>query len=224
MDNIDINNALGLDIRKTVLAASLTIESVSSFFIGQLLGIKDIENSKLLGNKSGCFSFNQKVDLLIELGALSKDDKKKFQAFMEIRNQFMHNIEAINYEKCISFIENADNKLLKLFPQASNLTKEEQLKKATLALSKEVLRKTTDVTIYVKKKLQKDYDAEMAPKLLSLFTKNTVQMKGLIISLIENEYKQNTNLNKPQLKELGDKLIKTITDQMISNFNQLFTK
>src|SRR6266446_5696534 len=95
---------LGVEKRLDVLEAALTMEHLTSAFLTSLLGIKDWQGSKVFGNKSGCISFNQKIDLLIEIGALSKDLRTKYQTFMEIRNQFMHNINAESYEKCLSLI------------------------------------------------------------------------------------------------------------------------
>ena len=83
---------IGIDIRKEILLSSLYLESFLSHFLGGMLGIKDISNSMSLGNTGKALSFSQKLNLLIDIGALKKDDQKKFLAFMEIRNQFMHNI------------------------------------------------------------------------------------------------------------------------------------
>jgi hypothetical protein len=54
---------LGMKLRNEVLVASLYVEKMTSTFLANILGIEDVKNSRLLGNKSGCLSFNQKVDL-----------------------------------------------------------------------------------------------------------------------------------------------------------------
>jgi hypothetical protein len=48
---------LGLDIRSEILETALWMENFSSIFVGSLLGIKEIKNSRTLGSKSsssGC--------------------------------------------------------------------------------------------------------------------------------------------------------------------------
>ena len=57
-----------------------------------LLEIKE-EESYTLGNKSSALSLKTKTDLLIDLGALNKEEQKKIIYFFEIRNQFIHNID-----------------------------------------------------------------------------------------------------------------------------------
>ena len=68
----------GFRNRNIILASSLLIEKTTSRFIANLLGIKKPENSLTLGIKNSALSFNQKIDLLIDLGALSASDKSKF--------------------------------------------------------------------------------------------------------------------------------------------------
>jgi hypothetical protein len=136
---------IGMPYRNEVLAASLFIEKMTSAFLSVLLGIKDLKNSRLLGNKSGCLSFNQKIDLLIEMGALSNKDRNKFQAFMEVRNQFMHNISANNYESCYSFTNGTDKFVLKTYPQDKSKAREEALRNATGQLIDDIGKITVNI-------------------------------------------------------------------------------
>ena len=69
---------LDFENRNIILETSLVLEKTITALISELLGIKNPEDSITLGNKSSSLSFNQKVDLLIDLGALGKEDKKKF--------------------------------------------------------------------------------------------------------------------------------------------------
>lgn len=130
---------LGLDARSEILARALMMESLTSIILAGLLGIKNSQNSKTLGNKSSSFSFNQKIDLLIDLEVVKIDEKKKCQAFMEIRNQFMHNIEAATFKQCFAFLQGTDKQILKFYPQSQNFSQEKQLRNASLKLAEDVL-------------------------------------------------------------------------------------
>jgi hypothetical protein len=135
----------GMQIRNNVLVRSLLFEKTASVLLGGLLGIKDIENSYTLGNQGGGLSFSQKIDLLIDIGALSKVEKNKFRLFMEIRNKFMHSIDANTYEKCFELMnKNPNQTILKMYPQLSGTT-EEQIKQATKELGYDIIRLTNKI-------------------------------------------------------------------------------
>jgi hypothetical protein len=136
---------LGLDIRKDILEYSLMMEMLTTNFLASILDIKEPKNSKTLGNKTSSFSFNHKIDLLIDLGALRKEERKKYQYFMEIRNQFMHNIDASSYEKCLAYLDGTNIAVLKLYPQPESLSLDEKYKNAVFALCEETL----DLTIQI---------------------------------------------------------------------------
>ena len=129
---------------------------MTSAFLSVLLGIKDLKNSRVLGNRSGCLSFNQKIDLLIEMGAVSSKDRNKFQAFMEIRNQFMHNISANTYENCYSFMNGTDKFILKTYPQDNTKAREEALREATGELIDEIGKITVNIISVLKGKFKLD--------------------------------------------------------------------
>ena len=128
----------GLEIKKQILANALIFENMTSIFLAALLDINDAKNSITLGTKNSALSFKTKIDLLIDIGALEDKTKAKFQTFMEIRNQFMHNIYAEDFTSCYSFA-GKESYILKTYPQQPSINKEEQLKLATLALVDDVL-------------------------------------------------------------------------------------
>ena len=75
---------IGIKKRNFVLTISLVIESIISIFLSRLLGIQDHKQTISFSNKSSNLSFNQKVGLLIDIGALKAESKSKFITFMEI--------------------------------------------------------------------------------------------------------------------------------------------
>lgn len=129
-----------MDNRASILSSSLLIENSVSSFLSLLLDIKDKENSISFGNNTRALSFRAKVNLLLDMNVIDKkEDNWKLEKFMEIRNQFIHNIEASTFEKCFSYLTGVQNKLLTEYPQDSTLVLEEQLKKATSKLTSECL-------------------------------------------------------------------------------------
>jgi Asp-tRNA(Asn)/Glu-tRNA(Gln) amidotransferase C subunit len=173
-----------LSNRSDVLKYSLEIENLTSQFLGHLLGIHDAINSKTLGNKSSSLSFNNKIDLLIDIGALKGDTKSKFQIFMEIRNQFMHNSYANTYEECIRFLEK-EKFLLSRYPQLKDLHKEEQLKNAVKQLSEDVLSMIRNIEEEIINRLKKQADLEMKSKSHSALFESLNEMIEHIDELIK---------------------------------------
>lgn len=85
--------------------------------LGDLLGIIP-KSSFTLGNKSSALPFKSKVELLIDLGAIGSKNKSKFMKFMEIRNQFAHNISAESFSTCFDSIDGLTVFLKKNYPNA----------------------------------------------------------------------------------------------------------
>jgi len=213
---------LGMELRKEVLLTSLFIEYSASAFLSGLLGINDTENSRILGNKSGCLSFNQKIDLLIELGALSQDVKKKFQAFMEIRNQFMHNLSATTYEKCLSFTNGTDKFLLKTYPQLDNLIKEDALKAAIGELSDDIGMLTANIIKKVEEKFKQNAELDVAKKFNEAFILTIAISRDTINDYVNNKIEKHQSTKVEWLKDFGSEVNKIILKLWRDNYNKLY--
>lgn len=121
------------------LSHSLIIEKAVSWYLATCLGIEeDVRNSKSFSNKSSALTLMQKVNLILDLGIIEKKSIWKFEMFMSIRNQFMHNSEAETYEQCIGFIEGAKTKILKEYGEDKDLTTEKNLQLAANELASDV--------------------------------------------------------------------------------------
>jgi hypothetical protein len=155
---------LGLDIRKEILENALMMEMLTTNFLARMLDIKEPQNSRTLGNKTSSLSFNNKIDLLIDLGALKKEERKKYQYFMEIRNQFIHNIYASTYEKCLAVLDGTNNAVLKLYPQPEELSLDEKYRNAVNSLSEEVLSLTMQIIDNLELKFSCLSDGRNLPK------------------------------------------------------------
>lgn len=212
---------IGITIRKEVLTTSLIIESLTSSFLAGLLGINNIKNSYTLGNQGSCLSLSQKVDLLIDMGALSITNRNKFRIFMEIRNQFMHNLSATNYEKCFSFLNGRAKNILDAYPQPINISREEQLKNATVELSTEVTKLTSELIIRVKEKFQKDVESKVSQKSNQAFKLSIKLIEKKFDDYFENEFKRDKKFSAKRLKGFGKAFSKIIFSLWKTNFDNL---
>jgi len=107
------NNNQNLSPRAFVVEMSVKIEHLLNLIMAQLLGVKH-ENTRSFGNSSQALSFNAKANLLLDLNYLDKENRLKFQIFMEIRNKFAHVYSIDTFEKCFIQTKNY-NQLKKLF-------------------------------------------------------------------------------------------------------------
>ncbi len=69
----------------------------------QLFSIKK-ETPNTLGHKSSAISFKTKIDFLYDLERIDKNTYTDLITLMEIRNQFMHNLDADTFEIVINRI------------------------------------------------------------------------------------------------------------------------
>ena len=118
-----------MEKRIQVLKYSLILEKQASLELSNLLLISDISKTKSLGNKSESLSFNLKINILVDTDVVETDYKPKFQHFMSIRNQFMHNIDADTYEKVFNHLNGTLDFLKKKYQISFDLkpTREESL-------------------------------------------------------------------------------------------------
>lgn len=141
------------DDRVFILKISLKIEHSVSEYLAQLLEVKEPKVSFSFSNKSSALSFNQKINLLIDIGALTNDKKNVLITFMEIRNQFMHNVFAVNFVECIKQVEGKKSYLLKRYPQDTSLLEEKQIEGAIYKLCFEAFEIVNSVVSVINSKV-----------------------------------------------------------------------
>ncbi|MEO5643420.1 MAG: hypothetical protein ABIQ40_14820 [Bacteroidia bacterium] len=154
-----------------------------------LLGIKKAVETLSFGNKSSALSFNQKLNLLIDIAALEKKDQIKFITFMEFRNQFMHNISATSYETCFSFLHGKVKFILKHYPQPSNLTYESQLKEAFINLAIDVSKIAFGLMGKIKEKFKTEAQIQTNAMMTRAFTNETTKLEEALNKGIESKRK-----------------------------------
>lgn len=94
---------MNLELRKEILEQSLIIENKLSEILLVLLGIRK-DNPKTLGYQGSSLSFKSKTDLLFDINVISKNLYNDLVTFMEIRNQFIHNLDALNFKTVLQRI------------------------------------------------------------------------------------------------------------------------
>lgn len=193
----------GIETRKEVLVQSLFLEGLISHFLSWLCGVKDSKNSMSFGNTSKALSFNNKINLLIDIGALKKQDQSKFVTFMEIRNQFMHNSWASSYKECFEFLPGKANYLFKLYPQNSSLTEENQLEAAVGDLFNEVIKATMELMERIKDKAGVEAELDVRKRQVEILEESISKAQVAFDEAIDTLLKKETTIKIKNLKGIG---------------------
>jgi hypothetical protein len=182
-----------MEKRIQVLKYSLILEKQASLELSNLLLISDISKTKSLGNKSESLSFNQKINILVDTDVVGTDYKPKFQHFMTIRNQFMHNIDADTYEKVINQNDGLLRYLKKYYPDNfdSELNLEDSLEISVKHLFTDCINHLIEIKGLKSSILKKDTQKEFYEKRYNCLKKSIDSN----ISEFENSIKMNENIN-----------------------------
>jgi hypothetical protein len=193
MKNKNIEN------RAFILEISVTIENILSLFLSVILEIKSRDSSLSLGTKSSALGFNAKTNLLLDMKYIEKENKWKFQKFMEMRNQFAHNAKVDTFEKCFLLIGTRE-KLLSTYPNDKSLSLEERLKVVSIALGMEIISICKEIL----KKIGEEFRIEKSLEALACFT-------VAIMNVIKNSA---TSLSKENdLEEFLNKMLKSMPEE-----------
>lgn len=152
--------------RTKILEASIWIEGLVSALLAALLDI-DHRNSKTLGHKSSSLSLKNKIDLLTDMNSMNRDDAKKYELFMGIRNQFVHVHSANSFQNCFANLNGASNRLLKLYPQNTQLDIEQQLELGVTSLIVDLTNITINLVDKLREKIAKDVQPKIQKELLN---------------------------------------------------------
>lgn len=213
---------LNMDLRKEILYDSLSLEHRISIFLAKLLSIEDYKVSMSFGYTSKALSFNQKMILLIDLGALDKAVIKKFSKFMEIRNKFMHNLDIKSFEECDdTFPDNELKKfLLRNYPQEQNGSIEMQLHHAFRQLNTEIIQITNTLFDKIITKAETETEHEINKCIVESYDKSIENLKSLLDDQIDLFADKNPNVNIDDLKNLGTKIYQSINKKVAEDIRQ----
>ena len=103
---------MNIELRTKILEKSLNLEDNINRCLRVLIEVKSSQ-PKTIGDKSSSIPLASKINLLLDLELLNKEEYNQLFCFLEIRNQFMHNIHCDSYIKVIEKISRS-NLLLKL--------------------------------------------------------------------------------------------------------------
>jgi hypothetical protein len=166
-DDIEQKEIKDLDLktRTFVLGKALQVEKEVGDLLSYYLKVTK-EKQKALSNKSGSFSFKNKIDLLIDIDVLSTEEHQKLLLLMEYRNQFMHNWKCNTFGDAFTFLENEKkNKLIKFLVVPENFLEEKDYCNAFDSLSIECVS-----IIYSKAYKLRELEIENREMILSLFS------------------------------------------------------
>lgn len=112
--------------RHQIIDLSVTLERFISVFLSKWLGI-DRGKSRSLDSKGTSLSFNQQVNLILDMNVLSKEEANKLECFAQIRNKFAHIAEVKTYSDCLNSINGLKNKLHKYYPKVKKENADKEL-------------------------------------------------------------------------------------------------
>ena len=110
---------------------------------------------------------------------------------MEIRNQFMHNVDANTYGKCFDFLEGKEAYLLNTYPQLNDLNREDRLKNATIQLCYDVKNLTFNLRNKIIEKIRDEVETDYSKKSQKAF--GDINKKTLGHMYMEKEYEKRMN-------------------------------
>lgn len=190
---------LELNTHKEILEFSLRIEEAVNYLLMACLSITDKSQTKNFGNKAG-ISFKSKIDLLFDIGVLSKEEHFDLELQMIFRNKFLHDIECVSFSSVLGILDNGiKNKFRDFLNENSSIENEEACKGAYRKLYrnnvKTIREKFKDRRVMIEKK------SETLKNLLSQHEKTS----DIAFELIDDILKllEKSELENPEVFELA---------------------
>ncbi len=142
---------LNIEVRSRILEYSLFIErSINDLLLLNLGIYNEKEKTRLFSNK-GKLTFQNKIDLLVDIEVLSKEENSEFELLMNIRNKFLHVLECGSFQDLFQILDKGIvNRFKKFLEEGQSISDEEACKRACYRLFqkniktiKEIIRKNT---------------------------------------------------------------------------------
>ncbi|CAC9974351.1 hypothetical protein [Flavobacterium panici] len=204
-------------IRIKVLNYSLSLEKVASYILGFILDIEDVNLSKSFGNTSNSLSFNQKVNLLLDYGAIEKNDKIKLDLAMSIRNQFMHNLKCETYQYAFNCLDGAENKIKNLYPDLfANEDNEINLEECTEKIFTDSFVILGSMKGGVERKIELLSSSSFNKKLVDSFKNNSKEKFEELLTEILNK-----ELNFQNEEILVNRITKLFTEILVGSVEKI---
>jgi hypothetical protein len=208
---MSIEKQLNIELRSRILEYSLVIEnSINDLLLFNLGLFSDKRETKLFSNK-GKISFQNKVDLLNDIGVLSKEENSEFELLMIVRNKFMHDIQCDSFHTLLNQLDKGIvNRFKRFLEGGQSIADEEACKKASYKLFQKNIE-----TIKTKIELNK----VATDKKYKLFQSQNDQIVYYIDFIHELLNKvsiatENTELEEPKVVALGIELLQILEESV----------
>ena len=189
---------------------ALNLEHDVSELILSYLNI-ETEKRKAISNRSGNLSFQNRIDLLFDLGILSKEENEQFALMMVFRNQFMHNIKCNSFIATIGYLGDGKAKDLLKFDDAQP---GHDLEFRYANAYRKLFLKCLDIILQKHERrleiIKENTKTLSAPNEYSLLL--TDKLFGIYVKLCKENMP--TDLDSPQLVEFKSKLIESISTEL----------
>lgn len=210
----------GMEERALVLEDALAVEGMSTILLGPLLRFKTDENMKK--HKKTPLSFDQRIWLLMEIGAIPRKEQTKLNLFRQIRNVMVHNWEINNFTECLNVLKRREE-LLKMYKQDDRLTVETRLKRCVRKLGTDVRLIIAGVIDRLVDQSWDDAVKEHAVKEIN-FTAARNAMITCLNSLdvyLRDKLDRDLPFNKQEIAEIPDRLWTMMDKQFHKELKQL---
>lgn len=198
---------LNIEVRGQILEYSLFLENSINDLVLLSLGIyNDKEKTKLFSNK-GRLTFQNKVELLLDIDVLTSQESLEFELLMNIRNKFLHDLECNSFNVLLDQLDNGIvNRFKKFIKHGEVISDEEACKRACY----ELFRKNIDT---IKNKVIKKQKAiEIKYKLFQVQNERIIyyidlihEFSNKISSIVEN-----SELEDPKVATVGIEIFKVL--------------
>lgn len=171
MDEQDAQQfADSLPKRMKVLEETVKLEHNTAALLMQVFEIPSDNMS--FGTTSKALSFDQKLNLFVDIGMLDKEQRKRFTLLQEMRNQFAHNFSTYTFEICLSRTSIPAKTLLKWYPpKDSSLHPEQQLEMAFEKMMGHIEEMLGEVVMKVMQRWKDRFESKVSGKGLNKFLK-----------------------------------------------------
>jgi len=206
-----------LGLRAFMLGKSVFVEGQTSILLRNLIGIESNRKSLPFGNGGKALSFNTKLELLIDVGALSDEDRKVFELFGAIRNQFAHNWKANTMLECIDFIEERHLKPWKKRCPKWAERREADYIEALEVLCNDVVTQTLAITALVEERLRKPVEDEIVRVMRDALVSEVSRVVNMTREEIRLRHYQSNHLTNAEVLDLPIR----IAQQICANVNKI---
>jgi hypothetical protein len=213
---METGSDINLVLRTEILNFALNLENGINSLLLVVLSIFENTPRKALTNINSGISFKNKIDLLFDIGIIDSDQHKKMLLIMEFRNQFLHNIECISFEKAIELLgADRGSNLLKFNDMCENECIENDYRRAYKNLYFECLK------IISKKFKEKRKFLEMLVRTPNNLAEKVIYLNDSYFGLIHKILLlcENSALEIPEVLNLAGEISKTIEEDQALVFS-----